>query len=89
MAVIGLELLITLALSHRAMVSKSFATKVCARVTLPVCLPAILDLPIHLFVKAMTHRFGGGLSYPPSTTLATRGAEHGRRRPIAPRRRWA
>ena len=41
-----------------------------ARVTLPVCLPALLDIAIYLFVNAMTTVSAVVFLYAPSTTLA-------------------
>jgi iron(III) transport system permease protein len=41
-----------------------------ARVTLPVCLPAVLDIAMYLFVNAMTTVSAVVFLYAPSTTLA-------------------
>ena len=41
-----------------------------ARVTLPVCLPAVLDIAMYLFVNAMTTVSAVVFLYSPSTTLA-------------------
>ncbi len=40
-------------------------------VTVPVCLPAILDIVIHLFVNAMTTVSAMVFLYGPDTTLAS------------------
>ena len=40
------------------------------RVTLPVCLPAVLDIAIYLFVNAMTTVSAVVFLYSPDTTLA-------------------
>ena len=45
--------------------------KLFARVTVPVCLPAILDISIYLFVNAMTTVSAVVFLYSPSTTLAS------------------
>jgi iron(III) transport system permease protein len=45
--------------------------KVLARVTVPVCLPAILDICIYLFVNAMTTVSAVVFLYSPKTTLAS------------------
>jgi iron(III) transport system permease protein len=45
--------------------------KVLARVTVPVCLPAILDISIYLFVNAMTTVSAVVFLYSPKTTLAS------------------
>lgn len=44
--------------------------KLFARVTVPVCLPALLDISIYLFVNAMTTVSALVFLYSPSTTLA-------------------
>ena len=41
-----------------------------ARVTLPVCLPAVLDIAMYLFVNAMTTVSAVVFLYSPHTTLA-------------------
>jgi iron(III) transport system permease protein len=41
-----------------------------ARVTLPICLPAVLDIAMYLFVNAMTTVSAVVFLYSPSTTLA-------------------
>ena len=46
-------------------------TKVFARVTVPVCAPAILDIWIYLFVNAMTTVSAVVFLYSPDTTLAS------------------
>ena len=46
-------------------------TKMFARVTVPVCLPAILDISIYLFVNAMTTVSAVVFLYSPQTTLAS------------------
>ncbi len=46
-------------------------TKIFARVTVPVCLPAILDISIYLFVNAMTTVSAVVFLYSPDTTLAS------------------
>ena len=46
-------------------------TKLFARVTVPVCLPAILDISIYLFVNAMTTVSAVVFLYSPDTTLAS------------------
>jgi iron(III) transport system permease protein len=50
---------------------KQPVTKVFARVTVPVCLPAILDISIYLFVNAMTTVSAVVFLYAPRTTLAS------------------
>ena len=45
--------------------------KVFSRVTVPVCLPAILDISIYLFVNAMTTVSAVVFLYGPDTTLAS------------------
>jgi iron(III) transport system permease protein len=50
---------------------KQPVTKVFARVTVPVCLPAILDISIYLFVNAMTTVSAVVFLYAPHTTLAS------------------
>jgi iron(III) transport system permease protein len=45
--------------------------KIFARVTVPVCLPAILDISIYLFVNAMTTVSAVVFLYSPDTTLAS------------------
>ena len=51
------------------------------RVTVPVCLPAILDIGIYLFVNAMTTVSGGGVHLRAGYGAGLGGgAEHGRRR---------
>ena len=50
---------------------KQPVTKVFARVTVPVCLPAILDISIYLFVNAMTTVSAAVFLYSPHTTLAS------------------
>ncbi|SLN14942.1 Putrescine transport system permease protein PotH [Roseovarius albus] len=45
--------------------------KLFGRVTVPVCLPAILDISIYLFVNAMTTVSAVVFLYSPSTTLAS------------------
>lgn len=45
--------------------------KMFARVTVPVCLPAILDISIYLFVNAMTTVSAVVFLYSPHTTLAS------------------
>jgi iron(III) transport system permease protein len=50
---------------------KQSVTKVFARVTVPVCLPAILDISIYLFVNAMTTVSAVVFLYSPRTTLAS------------------
>ena len=45
--------------------------KMFARVTVPVCLPAILDISIYLFVNAMTTVSAVVFLYSPNTTLAS------------------
>ena len=50
---------------------KQPVTKVFARVTVPVCLPAILDISIYLFVNAMTTVSAVVFLYGPDTTLAS------------------
>ncbi|MBG6160200.1 iron(III) transport system permease protein [Labrenzia sp. EL_159] len=45
--------------------------KLFARVTVPVCLPAILDISIYLFVNAMTTVSAVVFLYSPKTTLAS------------------
>jgi iron(III) transport system permease protein len=50
---------------------KQGVTKVFARVTVPVCLPAILDISIYLFVNAMTTVSAVVFLYSPHTTLAS------------------
>jgi iron(III) transport system permease protein len=50
---------------------KQPVTKVFARITVPVCLPAILDISIYLFVNAMTTVSAVGFLYAPHTTLAS------------------
>jgi iron(III) transport system permease protein len=55
-------------------VSQSLKTpfyKTFARVTFPVCLPAILDISIYLFVNAMTTVSAVVFIYGPDTTLAS------------------
>jgi iron(III) transport system permease protein len=42
-----------------------------ARVTVPVCMPAILDISIYLFVNAMTTVSAVVFLYSPDTTLAS------------------
>ncbi len=46
-------------------------TKVLARVTVPVCLPAILDISIYLFVNALTTVSAVVFLYSPDTSLAS------------------
>ena len=46
-------------------------SKMFARVTVPVCLPAILDISIYLFVNAMTTVSAVVFLYSPDTTLAS------------------
>ena len=46
-------------------------TKMFARITVPVCLPAILDISIYLFVNAMTTVSAVVFLYSPDTTLAS------------------
>ncbi|RMD60974.1 MAG: putative 2-aminoethylphosphonate ABC transporter permease subunit [Alphaproteobacteria bacterium] len=46
-------------------------TKIFARVTIPVCMPAILDISIYLFVNAMTTVSAVVFLYSPDTTLAS------------------
>jgi iron(III) transport system permease protein len=41
-----------------------------SRVTLPVCLPAVLDIAMYLFVNAMTTVSAVVFLYAPATTLA-------------------
>jgi iron(III) transport system permease protein len=50
---------------------KQPVTKVFARITVPVCLPAILDISIYLFVNAMTTVSAVVFLYAPHTTLAS------------------
>ncbi len=50
---------------------KQSALKVFTRVTIPVCLPAILDISIYLFVNAMTTVSAVVFLYSPKTTLAS------------------
>ncbi|OED34788.1 iron ABC transporter permease [Chromatiales bacterium (ex Bugula neritina AB1)] len=50
---------------------KQSAMKVFTRVTIPVCLPAILDISIYLFVNAMTTVSAVVFLYSPKTTLAS------------------
>jgi iron(III) transport system permease protein len=50
---------------------KQPVTKVFARVTVPVCLPAILDISIYLFVNAMTTVSAVVFLYSAHTTLAS------------------
>ncbi len=45
--------------------------KLFARVTVPVCLPAILDISIYLFVNAMTTVSAVVFLYAPKTSLAS------------------
>ena len=45
--------------------------KLFARVTVPVCLPAVLDISIYLFVNAMTTVSAVVFLYSPDTTLAS------------------
>lgn len=45
--------------------------KLFARVTVPVCLPAVLDISIYLFVNAMTTVSAVVFLYSPKTTLAS------------------
>jgi iron(III) transport system permease protein len=45
--------------------------KLFARVTVPVCLPAVLDISIYLFVNAMTTVSAVVFLYSPTTTLAS------------------
>ncbi len=45
--------------------------KVLSRVTVPVCLPAVLDISIYLFVNAMTTISAVIFLYAPGTTLAS------------------
>jgi iron(III) transport system permease protein len=45
--------------------------KMFRRVTVPVCLPAILDISIYLFVNAMTTVSAVVFLYSPDTTLAS------------------
>jgi iron(III) transport system permease protein len=54
--------------------------KMFARVTVPVCMPAILDISIYLFVNAMTTVSAVVFLYSPDTTHPRLGggAEHGR-----------
>ena len=70
---------------------KQPVTKVFARVTVPVCLPAILDISIYLFVNAMTTVSAVVFLYAPRHHARLgRGAQHGRRRRRSPRPRpWA
>ena len=64
--------------------------KLFSRVTVPVCLPAILDISIYLFVNAMTTVSAVVFLYSPDTTLASVAVlnmdDAG---DIAPRQRWA
>jgi len=46
-------------------------TKIFMIVTVPVCLPAILDISIYLFVNAMTTVSAVVFLYSPDTTLAS------------------
>jgi len=46
-------------------------TKLFTRVTVPVCMPAILDISIYLFVNAMTTVSAVVFLYSPDTTLAS------------------
>ena len=46
-------------------------TRLFSRVTVPVCLPAILDISIYLFVNAMTTVSAVIFLYSPNTTLAS------------------
>ena len=55
----------TVSASLRVPVTKTFR-----RVTVPVCLPAILDIAIYLFVNAMTTVSAVVFLYSPDTTLA-------------------
>lgn len=50
---------------------KQPVTKVFARVTIPVCTPAILDIWIYMFVNAMTTVSAVVFLYSPQTTLAS------------------
>jgi iron(III) transport system permease protein len=50
---------------------KQPVTRVFACVTVPVCLPAILDISIYLFVNAMTTVSAVVFLYAPATTLAS------------------
>ena len=50
---------------------KQPVTKVFGRVTVPVCMPAILDISIYLFVNAMTTVSAVVFLYSPRTTLAS------------------
>jgi iron(III) transport system permease protein len=50
---------------------KQSVSKVFARVTVPVCLPAIFDISIYLFVNAMTTVSAVVFLYAPHTTLAS------------------
>jgi iron(III) transport system permease protein len=50
---------------------KQPVSKVFGRVTVPVCLPAILDISIYLFVNAMTTVSAVVFLYAPHTTLAS------------------
>jgi iron(III) transport system permease protein len=45
--------------------------KLFARVTVPVCLPSVLDISIYLFVNAMTTVSAVVFLYSPTTTLAS------------------
>jgi iron(III) transport system permease protein len=45
--------------------------KVFSRVTVPVCMPAVLDISIYLFVNAMTTVSAVVFLYSPATTLAS------------------
>jgi len=45
--------------------------KVFSRVTVPVCMPAVLDISIYLFVNAMTTVSAVVFLYSPDTTLAS------------------
>ena len=45
--------------------------KLFSRVTVPVCLPAVLDISIYLFVNAMTTVSAVGFLYSPKTSLAS------------------
>lgn len=50
---------------------KQSTMKLFARVTVPVCLPAILDISIYLFINAMTTVSAVVFLYSPKTTLAS------------------
>lgn len=50
---------------------KQSTMKLFARVTVPVCLPAVLDISIYLFINAMTTVSAVVFLYSPKTTLAS------------------